>query len=100
MTVAVFGIIRFPPEQVKSLLPHLKALVDATNTLDGCIAYDLAEDPFDPGLFRFAELWPDQNSLSKHLTAPHIAPWREACQKHGIIDRRFDVYDASNRRSL
>ena len=100
MTVAVIGFVRFPPENVQALLPDLKALVDATRAHDGCITYDVAEDPFEPGVFRFSELWPDQASLSAHGQAPHIAPWRAACRKHGVIERRLEAFDVSNPRSL
>ncbi len=54
--VAVFGILRFPPERITELLPHLQTLVETTRRTDGCIAYDVAEDPFDPGMIRFSEL--------------------------------------------
>ena len=100
MTVAVFGTLRIAPDAVKTLLPALKALVEATNKNDGCIAYDVGEDPFDPGLFRFSELWPDQAALNAHIKAPHIQPWRDACAAVGVIERRFEVFDASNRRPL
>jgi quinol monooxygenase YgiN len=46
--VAVFGVLRFPSENIKQLLPHLKRLVDETYKHDGCIAYDVAEDPSSP----------------------------------------------------
>ncbi|MEP1383000.1 MAG: putative quinol monooxygenase [Paraglaciecola sp.] len=79
--VAVFGILRFPPENIESVLPHLKSFVEATQKNDNCIAYDVAEDPFDKGLIRFSELWPDRDSLEKHLNAPHISPWRNSAKK-------------------
>jgi len=94
--VAVFGTLRFPPENIENLLPHLKELVNATYENDGCIAYDVAEDPFDKGLIRFSELWPTRESLEKHLNAPHIAPWREQARKYGLLEREFKSYDLSS----
>lgn len=91
--VAVFGTLRFPPEKIEAVLPHLHELVEATYQNDGCIAYDVAEDPFDPGLIRFSELWPDRKSLEKHLQAPHIEPWREAARSCGLMERAFHSYD-------
>ena len=46
-TVAVLGILRFPPERMAEIRPHLKTLVETTYRTDGCVAYDVAEDPFD-----------------------------------------------------
>lgn len=92
-TIAVFGILRFPPDRLADVRPHLRRLVEETVRLDGCIAYDVAEDPFDPGLVRFSELWPDRESLTRHLAAPHIGPWREAARACGLSERRFTAYE-------
>lgn len=91
-TVAVFGTLRFPPDRVAEVRPHLKKLVEATYQNDGCIAYDVAEDPFDPGLIRFSELWPDRESLARHLKAPHIEPWRTVARSNGLIERKFTAF--------
>lgn len=99
-TVAVFGILRFPPEQMTEVRLHLRVLVEATYRNDGCIAYDVAEDPFDPGLIRFSELWPDHESLAKHLQAPHIEPWRVVARRCGLLDRKFTAYDINGSRSV
>jgi len=47
--VAVFGILKFPPDRVPEVLPHLKKLVETTYKKDGCIAYDVSEDVLVPG---------------------------------------------------
>ncbi len=99
-TVAVFGILRFSPESVAEVLPHLRVLVEATYKKDGCIAYDIAEDPFDPGLIRFSELWLDQPSLDRHLNAPHIEPWRAAARKYGLLERSFIAYEITGSRKV
>ena len=98
--VAVFGILRFPPERMPEVRPHLEALVEATYRNDGCIAYDVGEDPFDPGLVRFSELWPDHDSLARHLQAPHIEPWRAVARRCGLQERRFTAYDISGSKAV
>ncbi len=98
--VAVLGTFRFPPERINDVLPHLKAVIDATNRLDGCIAYDAALDPFDPGLIRMSELWPDHASLERHLQAPHMEPWRAAVKEFGGAPHGFTVYDVTNAKTL
>lgn len=99
-TIAVFGILRFPPERLAEVRPHLKALVDATRKNDGCIAYDVAEDLFDPGLIRFSELWPDFESLERHLSAPHIEPWRAVARGCELMERRFTAYEVTASRDV
>jgi len=99
-TVADFGILRFPVERLSEIRPHLRTLVETTYRTDGCISYDVAEDPFDPELIRFSELWPDNESLSRHLQAPHIEPWRSAARNCGLIDRKFTAYDITGSRAV
>jgi len=99
-TVAVIGTLRFPPDRIADLLPHLKILVETTYRTDGCIAYDVAVDPFDRGLIRFSELWPDHTTLSKHLQAPHIEPWRAAARECGLLQRKFTAYDITGSREI
>jgi quinol monooxygenase YgiN len=98
--VVVLGILRFPPERMAEVLPHLKALIDTTREQDGCLAYDAAEDPFEPGLIRFCELWPDHERLDRHLRAPHIGPWRQAARACGLLERRFTAYDIAGSRAV
>ena len=98
--VAVLGTLRFPPERLDEVLPHLQQLIAATYRSDGCIAYDAALDPFDKGLIRFCELWPDHESLARHLQAPHIAPWRAVTRHCGLIARQFVAYDVSGSKQV
>jgi quinol monooxygenase YgiN len=99
-TIDVFGILRFPPLRIPEVRPHLRSLVEATYRNDGCIAYDVAEDPFDPGLIRFSELWPDDESLARHLQAPHIEPWRVVARNCGLLERKFTAYEISGSRAV
>ena len=96
--VAVFGFLRFPTDSMEAVKPHLQKFVETTRENDGCIAYDVAEDLFDPGLIRFSELWPNHELLDAHLKAPHIAPRREAAKQHGLLERVFTAYDLNGSR--
>lgn len=96
MTVIVLGTLRFPPENMAGVRPHLRVLVEKTREHDGCLAYDVAEDLFNPGLVRFSESWPDRATLARHLQAQHIAPWRKVAAEYGVHDRNFVAYDAAN----
>ena len=98
--VAVMGRLRFPPERVQDVLPHLKAMVEATRRHDGCIAYDIAADLFEPGVIRVSELWPDHASLERHISAPHVLPWREAAQACGIVEKSYTIYDLAGAREV
>jgi|UPI00055EA37A quinol monooxygenase YgiN len=55
---------------------------------------------FEPNLMRFSELWPDNRALQRHLLALHIAPWREVCRAHGLLERKFTAYDTEGSRAV
>ena len=98
--VAVLGTFRFPQDRIHDVLPHLKTVIEATTRHDGCIAYDAALDPFEPGLIRFSELWPDHATLERHLAAAHMEPWRAAVKEYGGVAAGFTVYDVTNAKAL
>lgn len=100
MTVVVIGSMRFPPENMRQVQPHLARLVSDTREHDRCIEYSAAEDLNDPGLVRFSEIWPDDEALMAHLKAPHIAPWRTVAGSLGVYDRRFTAFDATSPRPV
>ena len=83
---------------MKDVLPHLRAMVEATRRHDGCVFYDVAEDLFESGLIRISELWPDLASLQRHTQAPHIAPWHEACRACGIVEKNYSIWSVSPTR--
>jgi quinol monooxygenase YgiN len=94
--VAVIGIVRFPPERAADIRPVIQKLVAATRQEEGCIAYDVAEDVLEPGLFRFSEMWTDAEGLKRHTTAPHIPPWHQASRECGQLEKRFHVIQVAS----
>lgn len=100
MTIVVLGSMRFPAPNLEAVKSHLGELLAATRAHDGCITYDAAFDPYDPGLVRFSELWPDMVTLQAHLVAPHIAPWREIAGKYGVHDRSFTAWEGINPQAV
>jgi quinol monooxygenase YgiN len=98
--VAVIGMVRFPSHRMPEARPHLKSLVEETRAKDGCLAFDVAEDLFEPGVVRFSELWPDEASLERHLEAAHIGAWLEAAKGCGVLGEDFVIYGISVGKSL
>jgi quinol monooxygenase YgiN len=55
----------------------LTALVEATHTEDGCIAYALHKDIGDPTKFTFVEKWGSMDALVVHGGQPGMATFGE-----------------------
>lgn len=100
MSLIVLASVRFPPENMDKVRPLLRRMVEDTNSKDGCILYAASEDVGVPGTVRFSELWPDAQTLVRHLNAPHLDPWRKLSVELGAFDRNAKVFDAGNERPL
>jgi quinol monooxygenase YgiN len=100
MTVVVIGSMRFPPDAMQDVRPHLALLVSETRKHDGCLEYNAAEDLNDPGLVRFSEVWPSHERLTAHLQASHIAPWRAVAATFGVSGRNFTAFNATDPRQV
>ena len=98
--IAVIGSLRFPPDRVADLLPHMRALLEASQKEEGCIGYWAGVDVCDPGVLRISELWIDAEALQRHVKAPHIAPWHAAQKLCGMLESRYQVIDIAHLRTV
>jgi quinol monooxygenase YgiN len=100
MTLIVAGTVRVPPQNLDGLRPHMVAMMIATRAEDGCVTYGYAEDVAEPGLIHVFEVWRDQDALTAHFQAPHMAAWRAAWPSFGVSDRRLFAYEVASERPL
>lgn len=76
--VIVSGWIDFEPAQRDEALRHFSVVVAESRHEPGCIDYVFTPDPELPGRVRVFEHWDSDESLTKHLTLPHVLRLREA----------------------
>ena len=100
MSLIIAGTIRVPPENLAAFKPHMLAMLTATRTEEGCLAYSYAEDVAEPGLIRVFEAWTDQARLTAHFNAPHLAAWRASWPKYGVSDRALIAYEVASERAV
>lgn len=70
--VTVVATIKAKPGMESSLRAALLNLVAPSRKDDGCINYDLHQDPADPAKFMFHENWTSKAALDAHLAQPHL----------------------------
>jgi len=61
-------------ERVKE---ELMSLVTPTRSEEGCINYDLHQNPDDKSLFMFYENWISKKALDEHLGMPYVKSFME-----------------------
>jgi len=60
-------------DKMDEFLEMAKVLVRETREKDaGCIRYELVQGIENPRLLTFLEEWEDQETLDKHMAAPHF----------------------------
>ena len=72
-TIRVNALIRAKKGQEAACRDMLRGLVGPTRREDGCLRYELLEDPQDATAFHFEEEWRDASSLERHLASAHVA---------------------------
>ena len=70
--VTVIARLRAREGMEASLKETLLGLIQPSRADEGCIRYDLHEDPENPALFMFHEIWTGKEALDKHLGTPHL----------------------------
>ena len=60
------------PTKLESVKSAMLALVKASLSEEGCIAYELHQDNEHPNRFTFVELWASRNLWQAHMNGPAI----------------------------
>ncbi len=96
LPVTVVAILRCKTGNAELVRAELLRLLEPTRTEDGCLNYDLFENPQDPDLFIFHENWESDQDLDRHLESAHILsclgviqPLLESAAVHRL--RQIDV---------
>ena len=84
----------------KAYLAHMQELREIVLTEEGCMTYELFEDPYHATKLFMFEKWENQEALDKHLLQPHmlehfqkVAPW---------VDEKavIEIHEVSKSKSL
>lgn len=71
-TIRVIALFKAKPEKAEALKDFLGKLIEPTQKEQGCLVYELHQNPSDPTDFAFIEEWENDETLDRHLQSPHI----------------------------
>lgn len=77
MPIVIAGTVPIRPERRDDAIRAARAMVAATRSEPGCIAYRFATDVADPNLVLVFEEWKDDESLKRHFETPHMATFQQ-----------------------
>ena len=76
--LTIVANIHAHPDKVDLVRSELQKLIPITRAEQGCIQYDLHQDNENPAHFMFYENWGSRELWQAHMSAPHLAAYKEA----------------------
>ncbi|SDC10631.1 putative quinol monooxygenase [Ruegeria marina] len=86
----VTGVIEIAEDGVETARAAAAEMVAETLKEPGCIVYEFSQVLGQETRFRVYEEWQDLTALEAHFATPHMARFRAALARAGVVSR--DVY--------
>ncbi len=87
--ITVIARITAKPDKIEQTKQVLLGLLAPTRQEEGCINYDLHQNPDDARSFVFYENWTSRQALDQHLETPHLLDFK--AQFDEILSEEIDL---------
>lgn len=98
--LVVTGVIEVAPDCIEAAREAVTAMTDETRKEAGCLVYEFSQLVEAPQRFRVYEEWEDAESLSSHAKSPHMATFRAALAKIGVVSREVFTIEGETKTRL
>jgi quinol monooxygenase YgiN len=92
--IVVAGSVSVPPENTEAFMTAAADISTASRTLDGNIDYCISMQ--SPGVFRFLEIWDNEESMMAQFAAPHFGAFQAAVGELGMAGMDGKRYEISS----
>ncbi|MFK7752441.1 MAG: putative quinol monooxygenase [Sedimentitalea sp.] len=96
----VTGTIELPAAGVEQMKEAARVMARATRQEDGCHTYAFWQDIENECVFRVYEEWESRAHLKAHGETAHMATFRAAIGKVGVVSRNIVSFDAGEMSPL
>jgi quinol monooxygenase YgiN len=72
--------LRVKPGCGQKLIELAERAIEPSHNEEGCITYELLQNPFDPDSFTFYEKWRSREDLESHFNEPHFLEFAGASE--------------------
>ena len=96
----ISGLFRLDDGVTEEVLDACRAVMEATQSEEGCIDYVFSADPLDDQVLRVFEMWEDQASLDKHFITPHVDIFRKAMGAWTMSEREIKKFETDTFDSM
>ena len=73
--------LRAKPGCVQELINLAERAIEPSRNEEGCLTYELLQDPFDRESFTFFEKWRSREDLELHFKEPHFLEFAAESEK-------------------
>ena len=92
--IVVAGSVSVPPENSEAFTSAAAEISAASRTLDGNIDYCISMQ--GPGLFRFLEIWENEEAMMAQFAEPHFGAFQAAVGELGMAGMDGNKYEISS----
>lgn len=100
MKKLITAFVTVKEESIADFLSIVPNIVEKSNAEEGCVSYQLFQDPFNPIRFSFIEQWKDQSAIDFHFATPHFNEFGKQLQPLLASPLEIVVYDIASEQNV
>ena len=92
--------IKCRPEMIDEFISVSEGMLEPSRSEEGCIHYELLQDPFNKNLFTFYEKWRSMEDLEEHFQMHYYLEYIKTVPSMTEGDGDVTVYDIAGERKV
>ncbi|SHJ39924.1 Quinol monooxygenase YgiN [Propionispora hippei DSM 15287] len=92
--VIVIARLKVRAGKKSELFKLAQHILAETRQEEGCISYELMDDPYSEEDCAFVERWADRAALTRHMQTPHFSDWRQKSADYLTGPSAVSLYQA------
>ena len=91
---------KLKPEYIDEFINLSEGMLEPSRSEDGCIHYELLQNPYNPQLFTFYEKWKSQEDLEEHFQKHYFGEFVNNIAN--LLEEEGDIrtYEAGNEKEI
>ena len=91
---------KLKPEYIDEFINLSEGMLEPSISEDGCIHYELLQNPYNPQLFTFYEKWKSQEDLEEHFQKHYFGEFVNNISN--LLEEEGDIrtYEAGNEKEI
>ncbi len=88
------------PNYIEEFINLSEGMLEPSRSEDGCIHYELLQNPYNPALFTFYEKWKSQADLEEHFEKHYFGEFVNNISDLIVGEGDVTTYEVSNEQEI